>query len=127
MKGYSINLEKSTLENDNYRKVLYTTEHMQLVLMTLQEGEDIPMETHEDHDQFIRVEEGEGKAVIGEDEFELGDGVAVIIPAGNAHHIINTGSGALKLYTLYAPPEHPDKTVHKNKEEADRYEEEHNE
>jgi mannose-6-phosphate isomerase-like protein (cupin superfamily) len=127
MKGYCVDLEQGTLENNDYRRVLYTTEHMQLVLMTLQEGEDIPLETHDDHDQFIRVEEGEGKAVIGEDEFSLKDGSAVIIPAGNPHHIINTGSGTLKLYTLYTPPEHPDGTIHKNKEEADKYEEEHHE
>lgn len=125
MKGYHIKLEQATLGNDAYRRVLFSAEHMQLVLMTLQVGEDIPMETHEDHDQFIRVEAGEGRAIIGDDEFPLQGGSAVVIPAGNPHHIINTGSEPLKLYTLYTPPEHPDGTVHSTKAEADAYEEEH--
>jgi mannose-6-phosphate isomerase-like protein (cupin superfamily) len=125
MKGYHVELEHETLENENFRKVLFTAEHMQLVLMTLQAGEEIGMETHDTHDQFIRVEEGEGKAIIGDDEFALKDGSAVVIPAGNVHNILNTGEGTLKLYTLYAPPEHPDGTVHKDKAEADAYEAEH--
>jgi len=119
MNGYHIELERATLENGDYRRVLFTAEHMQLVLMTLQAGEDIPMETHEEHDQFIRVEAGEGEAVIGDDAFALRDGSAVIIPAGNPHHIVNTGSEPLKLYTLYTPPEHPDGTVHSTKADAD--------
>lgn len=124
MRGYHVELEQETLANENFRKVLFTAEHMQLVLMTLQAGEEIGMETHEEHDQFIRVEEGEGRAIIGEDEFVLKDGSAVVIPAGNAHNILNTGEGRLKLYTLYGPPEHSDGTVHANKAEADKYEEE---
>jgi mannose-6-phosphate isomerase-like protein (cupin superfamily) len=123
--GYCVDLEKETLANEDYRRVLFTTEKSQLVLMTLQAGEDIPLETHEEHDQFIRVESGEGRAEIGEDVFELGDGVAVVIPAGNAHHIVNTGLEPLKLYTLYTPPEHPEGTVHPTKKEADEYEEHH--
>jgi len=125
MKGYHVELEDATLKNADYRHVLFTAEHMQLVLMTLQAGEDIPLETHEDYDQFIRVEEGEGKAIIGKEEFQLRDGSAIIIPAGNPHHIINEGAQPLKLYTLYTPPEHPDGTVHQTKAQADAYEEEH--
>lgn len=125
MKGYHTELEQETLENNNFRRVLFTGEHVQLVLMALQAGEEIGMETHHTHDQFIRVEAGEGKAIIGEDEFVLKDGSAVVIPAGNAHNIINTGDGALKLYTVYAPPEHPDGTIHKDKAEADEYEKQH--
>ncbi len=122
MKGYYINLEEATKENDNFRKVLFTSGHLQLVLMTLQPGDEIGLETHKDHDQFIRVEAGEGKAIIDNDEFFLRDGSAVVIPAGNEHNIINIGTESLKLYTLYSPAEHPDGTVHMTKSEADEYE-----
>lgn len=124
-KGYSVNLEQETLENDNFRKVLYTTDKTQLVLMTLQSGEEIGLETHDEHDQFIRVEAGVGKAVIGGEEFSLSDGVAVVIPAGNAHNILNIGDEPMRLYTLYSPPEHPAGTIHATKAEADEYEETH--
>jgi mannose-6-phosphate isomerase-like protein (cupin superfamily) len=120
--GYYVDLEHETLANENFRKVLFTSEHSQLVLMSLREGEEIGMETHDTHDQFIRVESGEGKAIIGDEEFVLQDGSAVVIPAGNEHNILNTGSEALKLYTLYAPAEHPDGTIHATKAEADEYE-----
>jgi mannose-6-phosphate isomerase-like protein (cupin superfamily) len=107
MSGYSIQLEQATLENNNFRKVLYTAPHSQLVLMALQPGEEIGLETHMEHDQFIRVEAGEGKALIGSEEFALADGVAIVIPAGSAHNVINTSTTAvMKLYTVYTPPEH---------------------
>ncbi|NCU42348.1 MAG: cupin domain-containing protein [Candidatus Moranbacteria bacterium] len=122
MKGYYIDLEEATKENNNFRKVLFTSGHLQLVLMTLQPGDEIGLETHKDHDQFIRVEAGEGKALINDDEFFLRDGSAVVIPAGNEHNIINIGTESLKLYTLYSPAEHPDGTVHMTKSEADEYE-----
>lgn len=125
MSGFSINLEEKTLANAYFREVLYTTKQSQLVVMTLQAGEEIGAEKHEDTDQFIRVEAGQGKAILDGEEHALEDGVAVVIPAGTHHNVINTGSEPLKLYTLYTPPEHPDGTIHKNKAEADAYEAEH--
>ena len=128
MSGYSINLEERTLSNDNFREVLYTTKRSQLVLMTLKAGEEIGMEHHTGHDQFIRVEEGEGVAILDGERHELTDGVAVVIPAGTEHNVINTSTVAsLRLYTLYTPPEHPDGIVHKTKAEADEYEKHHHE
>ncbi|NCU41599.1 MAG: cupin domain-containing protein [Candidatus Moranbacteria bacterium] len=127
MKGYYIDLEGATKENDNFRKVLFTSGHLQLVLMTIKPGDEIGLETHKDHDQFVRVEVGEGKAIISNDEFFLRDGSAVVIPAGNEHNIINIGTESLKLYTLYSPAEHPDGTVHTTKSEADEYEKLHHE
>ncbi len=124
--GYSVDLEKATHENTLYRKVLFTGPKSQLVLMCLQPGEEIGMETHPTIDQFIRVESGEGKAIIGGHEYALVDGVAVVIPAGTAHNVINTStSQLLKLYTVYTPPEHPDGTIHKTKQEADAAEHHH--
>jgi mannose-6-phosphate isomerase-like protein (cupin superfamily) len=126
MSGYSINIENKTLEGDNFREVLYTTERSQLVIMTLQPGEEIGMEHHTGHDQFIRVEQGRGKALLDGEEHLLEDGVAVVIPAGTEHNVINTSSTEkLKLYTLYTPPEHPDGIVHATKAEADEYEKQH--
>lgn len=119
MSGYGVSLEKETLDNENFRKVLFTTERSQLVLMTLQPGENIGMEVHDDHDQFIRVEAGMGKAIIDEEEFELEDGSAVVIPAGSQHDVINGEEGKMKLYTIYTPPEHPEGTVHETKAEAE--------
>ncbi|OIO51277.1 cupin domain-containing protein [Candidatus Uhrbacteria bacterium CG_4_10_14_0_8_um_filter_58_22] len=118
MKGFSVDLEKRTLENEFFRQVLFTTERSQLVLMALQPSENIGLEVHEDRDQFIRVEAGQGRAIIGGEEFVLEDGSAVVIPAGSEHDIINGPEGVMKLYTLYTPPEHQDGTVHKTKEEA---------
>lgn len=118
MTGYVVELEKATLENENFRTVLYTAKHSQLVLMTIQPGDDIGLETHADHDQFIRVEAGTAKALLNGEEHELVDGSAVVIPAGTEHNIVNTGSDKLKLYTLYTPPEHPDGTVHVTKADA---------
>lgn len=125
MKGFHIELESATLANENFRKVLFTGPNMQLVLMTLQAGEEIGLETHTGHDQFIRVEAGEGKAIIGEETFSLSDGSAIIVPAGSQHNVINTGNDQLKLYTVYAPAEHPDGTIHATKAEADEYEKHH--
>ncbi|QYF92098.1 cupin domain-containing protein [Massilia sp. PAMC28688] len=126
MSGYSINIEQKTLEGNNFREVLYTTKRSQLVIMTLQPGEEIGMEHHTGHDQFIRVEEGDGVAILDGEEHKLEDGTAVVIPAGTEHNVINKSQTApLRLYTLYMPPEHPDGIVHKTKAEADKYEEEH--
>jgi mannose-6-phosphate isomerase-like protein (cupin superfamily) len=118
MNGYSADIEKLTLENEYFRKVLYTDTRLQLVVMALQPGEDIGEEVHQ-LDQFIRVEAGEGKSVLNGEEHALGTSSVVIIPQGVKHNIINTGSSALKLYTLYAPPNHPEGTIHKTKAEAE--------
>jgi mannose-6-phosphate isomerase-like protein (cupin superfamily) len=116
MKGYVTDIERDTLGNADYRRVLFTGPKLQLVLMTLQPGEEIGRESHEGHDQFIRVEEGEGEALLGGERHKLADGVAVVIPSGVEHNIVNTSkSKALKLYTLYGPPEHPDGTVHRTR------------
>lgn len=126
MAGFHTDIEKKTIDNEFFREVLFTAPHSQLVVMTLQPGEEIGLETHDDTDQFIRVEAGRGKALIGEQEFDLQDGSAIVIPAGSKHNVWNPSpSEALKLYTLYTPPEHPDGTVHKTKAEADAYEREH--
>jgi len=126
MTGFSTNIENDTLGNDKFRVVLHTTDRMQLVIMTLQPGEEIGLERHEGHDQFIRVEAGQGVALLNGEKHALEDGVAVIIPAGTEHNVINTStSEPMKLYTIYTPPEHPDGIVHQNKAEADEYERQH--
>ena len=125
MNGYIANIEADTLANDDFRRVLYTASKMQLVLMSLPPGTDIGEETHGDVDQFIRCEAGDGKAILNGLEHPLTDGTAVVIPAGVRHNILNTSTTvALKLYTIYAPPEHKDKIVRKTKAE-DMAEEEH--
>ncbi len=123
-KGYHINIEQETINNENFRKVLYTGEHLQLVLMTLQTGEEIGMETHPDTDQFFRFEEGTGKCIINGNEYEVKDGDTVIVPAGSEHNVINIGSEPLKMYTIYAPPHHQDGIEFKTKEEATKSDEE---
>lgn len=116
MNGYVTNIEQDTLANEDYRRVLYTGPNTQLVLMTLQPGEEIGRETHAGHDQFIRVESGTGMVMLNAEEHLLGDGAAVVIPAGVEHNVINTSADEpLRLYTLYSPPEHPDGTVHRTK------------
>ncbi len=121
-KGFVTNIEKETITNTDYRRVLYTGEHSQLVVMNLQPGEEIGSETHAGIDQFIRVEQGEGKVVLnGSEEHSLPAEHAVIIPAGVEHNVINVGSGELKLYSIYSPAEHKDGTVHPTK--ADEKEE----
>lgn len=120
MKGFVTNIERDAVENDDYRRVLYTGPNTQLVLMTLQPGEEIGEETHEEHDQFIRIERGTGRVVIDGEMRGLEDGSAVVIPAGARHNVINTSDReALRLYTLYSPPEHPERTVHRTKADAD--------
>ena len=126
MAGFSINIERKTLANNNFREVLYTTKRSQLVIMTLQPGEEIGTEHHDGHDQFIRVEEGEGVAILAGEKHQLEDGVAVVIPAGTEHNVINTSSSSpLRLYSLYMPPEHPDGIIHETKADADAYEQAH--
>lgn len=120
MKGYITNIEKDSIENNDFRRVLYTSEHSQLVLMSLQPGEDIGEEVHDHLDQFFRVESGTGKLVLDGTEYEVGDGTAIVVPAGALHNIVNTSeTEALKLYTIYSPPEHKDGTVHHTKAEAE--------
>lgn len=127
MNGFVSNIEKDTLANTNFRKVLFTAPHSQLVLMNLKKGEEIDMEIHPDNDQFFRFEEGQGKVIINGEESTVEDGSAVVIPAGAEHNVINTGEGDLKLYTIYSPAHHPDGTIHATKEEAMAAEEaEHN-
>lgn len=121
MKGFVDDIEKLTVGNDNFRKVIYTGKHMQLVLMTLQPGEDIGAEVHEGHDQFFRIEEGNGQVIIDGNEYEVEDDDAVIVPAGARHNVINTGEEPLRLYTIYSPPEHRDGVLHPTK--ADESEE----
>ena len=113
-------LEKDTLENDNFRQVLFTATHAQLVLMCLRPGEDIGDEVHLNVDQFFRIEQGEANFVFGENkERAVHEGDAVIVPAGTFHNVVNTSKTAmLKLYTIYSPPNHPDGTVHRTKTEA---------
>lgn len=126
MAGYHTDIEKKTLANDYFREVLFTGPLSQLVVMALKPGEEIGLETHAKTDQFIRIEGGEGKAVLDGEEYDLKDGSAVVIPAGTEHNVINTSSTkALKLYSIYTPPEHPDGTIHKTKAEAEAYEREH--
>jgi len=120
MKGYTTNIEKDTLENNNFRKVLYTGKHSQLVLMSLAPKEEIGMEVHEENDQFFRFEKGQGKCVIDGNEYELKDGVAVVVPAGAEHNIINTSTTEeLKLYTIYSPAHHKDGIMRATKVEAE--------
>jgi len=116
MKGFVTNIEVATLTNTDYRRVLYTAEHSQLVLMCLQPGDEIGMEVHT-LDQFIRIEQGSAKALLDGVEHTLAADFAVVVPAGTKHNIINTGDGALKLYTVYAPPEHKDAMVEHTKAE----------
>lgn len=118
MNVYVDNIEKATLENENFRTVLFTSSHSQLVVMTLQPGEDIGMETHPEHDQFIRLEQGSGKAVLDGQEYDIVDQWAIIIPAGVEHNIVNTGDTPMKLYTIYSPQEHKNGTVHATKADA---------
>ena len=118
MKGYVDNIERLTLQNETFRTVLYTTPKSQLVIMTVQPGDDIGSEVHEEHDQFIRVEEGTGEAVLDGAIHPVADGFAVVIPAGTRHNVKNTGDVPLKLYTLYTPPEHRDGVVHETKDDV---------
>ena len=121
-KGYAVNIESETIENKDFRRVLYTGEHSQLVLMTLQPGEQIGLEVHTDTDQFFRFEGGIGEVVINETTYEVGDGDVVIVPAGAEHNVVNLSSSEpLRLYTIYSPAHHQDQTAHATK--ADETEE----
>ncbi len=125
MKGYIANIEKLSLENKNFRQVLYTAKYSQLVVMSLLPNEDIGEETH-GLDQFIRCEQGQGKAILDGVEHEISDGVVVVVPSGTKHNIVNTsGDKDLKLYTLYSPPNHRDGIIHKTKADAMVDEKEH--
>ena len=118
MKGYITNIEKETILNEDYRRALYTAKNSQLVLMNIRPGEEIGEETHK-LDQFLRFERGKGKAVLDGVESDVGDGIAVVVPAGVKHNFINIGDIDLKLYTIYSPPNHIDKVIHKTKQQAD--------
>lgn len=118
-KGYFGKIEELTVENENFRKVLYTAEHCQLVVMNLLPNEEIGMETHKGGDQFFRFEEGTGKVIIDGNEYAIKNGDAIIVPAGSEHNVINTSdTHPLKLYTLYTPPHHKDQIVRITKAEA---------
>ena len=120
MKGFKIAIEKSTLENNNFRKVLYTSSHSQLVLMCLKPKEEIGEEIHKENDQFFRFESGRGKCIIDGNEYTVRDGDAVVIPAGAKHNILNTdGEKELKMYTIYSPAHHKDGIIRKTKAEAE--------
>lgn len=119
MNGYCNDIEAATKANSDFRRVLYTGEHLQLVLMTLQPGEEIGAEVHPDNDQFFRVDQGQGVVTIDGTDRKISDGFAVVVPAGARHNVRNDGDAPLKLYTLYGPPDHKDKTVHKTKADAE--------
>jgi mannose-6-phosphate isomerase-like protein (cupin superfamily) len=125
MTGWVGNIEEATLANSTFRTALFTGSQMQLTVMRIASGEEIGMEMHDDRDQFIRLEQGRARVTFGPSQDEVAerhdveDDWAVIIPAGTWHNVINTGEGDLKLYSLYAPPEHPDATVHQTKADAD--------
>lgn len=120
MKGYIINIEKETQTNSDYRRVLYTAKHSQLVLMSLAPGEEIGEEVHPDNDQFFRFEQGRGKVIIDDNEYEVSDGWAVVVPAGAKHNVINISPAeSLKLYTIYSPAHHKDGVIRHTKEAAD--------
>ena len=122
-KGFKENIEELTVSNNNFRKVLYTSNHSQLVLMSLLPNEDIGMEVHEDNDQFFRFEAGTGKVIINETEYDVKDGDAVVVPSGSNHNVI-AGETGLKLYTIYSPAHHKDRIVRITKEEAEANDEE---
>lgn len=123
---YITNIEEQTLNNEAFRTVLYTTKLSQLVVMSILPGEEIGMETHDTHDQFIRIEAGEGKVILDDEETVVKAEDAIVITAGVEHNVVNTSDETkLKLYTIYTPPEHRDGTVHQTKAEADADEHDH--
>lgn len=125
MKGFKSNIEKETLENNNFREVLYTGKYLQLVLMSLKVGGEIGEETHPNNDQFFRFESGSGKCIIDGTEYLVNAGDAIVIPSGAKHNVINVDSKTeLKMYTLYGPPNHKDDIVRTTKEDAEKNEEE---
>ena len=125
MKGFKTNIEKDTIKNRNFRKVLYTGKNSQLVLMSLKPKEDIGMEVHPDNDQFLRFEGGRGRAEIDGNKYQVKDGDAIVIPAGAKHNVTNlSATDELKIYTIYSPPHHKDGIIHKTKEQAEQDDEE---
>jgi mannose-6-phosphate isomerase-like protein (cupin superfamily) len=127
---YITNIEAATIENDNYRTTLWTGKNLQVTVMAIQPGHDIGLEVHDDHDQFLRVEKGAATVYMGPTKDNLNERVAkeddaVFVPAGTWHNLVNTGSEVLKVYSVYAPPEHPHGTIHATKEEADADERDH--
>lgn len=130
-KPFAVNIEEATKQNDTFRTALWTGKYLQLTLMSINVGEDIGLEIHPDHDQFIRIEDGEGLVKMGcrkdmlNFQARVCDGFAFIIPAGTWHNLINTGNKPIKLYSIYAPPQHPHGTVHKTKADAEAAEENH--
>ncbi len=120
MRGYAANIEQETLNNNDFRRVLYTGKHAQLVLMSIAPGEAIGAEVHSGNDQFFRFESGTGKVVIDDNEYDVAAGSAIIVPAGSRHNVVNvSGTEALKLYTLYAPSHHKDGIVRATRQEAE--------
>ena len=128
---YVVDIEELTLQNDSFRQAAWTGANMQMTLMTIQPGDDIGLEVHEDHDQFLRIEQGQARVEMGPSEDDLdfvrdaADDFAILVPAGTWHNVINVGSEPLKLYSIYAPAEHPHGVVHETKAEADAHEAEH--
>jgi mannose-6-phosphate isomerase-like protein (cupin superfamily) len=118
MKGFHDDIERLTTANSDFRRVLYTGRHLQLVLMTLQPGEEIGAEVHDDRDQFFRFEEGRGQVDIDDNSYDVEDGSGIIVPAGARHNVRNTGQAALRLYTLYGPPEHVDGLIETTRADA---------
>ena len=118
MNGFITDIEKETLDNNFFRRVLYTARNSQLVVMALKPGEEIGEEVHEEHDQFFRIESGQGEVVLNGEIHFVKDDFAVVVPAGVRHNVINTSNGMMKLYTIYSPPEHKEGTVHQTKEDA---------
>ncbi len=125
MSGWVGNIERDTVENDNFRRVLFTGDRVQLTVMRLAPGEEIGVEMHDHLDQFLRIEQGSARVTFGpsadqvDEEHDVEDDWAIVVPGGVWHNVINTGAGELKLYSLYAPPEHPPDTVHRTKADAD--------
>jgi len=131
MLGWIADIEQETLDNTTFRTVVFTGEHTQLTVMRLAPGEDIGREAHHDRDQFLRIEQGQARVELGrtaeavDETHDVADDWAIIVPAGVWHNVVNTGSGELRLYSLYSPPEHPDGTVHRTKAEAEEAERAH--
>ncbi len=119
MAGYVVNIEEKTESNDNFRQVLFTAPHSQLVVMSLLPNEDIGMEVHPENDQFIRIESGIGQAILDGQTYEIAEGFAIVIPAGTQHNIVNSSPDQkMKLYTVYSPADHRDGTIHATKADA---------
>jgi mannose-6-phosphate isomerase-like protein (cupin superfamily) len=120
MKGFNSNIEKDALKNENFRKVLYTSKHIQLVLMSLKPGEEIGLETHVNNDQFFRFEGGKGKCIVDGNEYKVENGDVIVVPAGSKHNVINTDAvKGLKMYTIYSPPNHQDGLINASKKDAE--------